>query len=171
MVLSPFPALLIPALPFCLATPSLDIISSVALRSNPLSSDLEITKYYYTPHITKLLRDLEEVKTLGYAAVEEWIKGQEVEGKRKMSDTERWEQWEAGGGLLAVRREGPHFPDRYEPPLNLGSALGTTSAGRQADKKSPGDRTSDVHGMSLIFLMAVEMQCHTKDHRGFYSLR
>lgn len=164
LVLSPFPTLLIPALPFCLTTPSLDIISSAALRSNSLSPNLEITKYYYTPHITKLLKDLEEVKTLGYAAVEEWTKGQEVEGKRKMSDTERWEQWEAAGGLRSVRGDGPHFPGRYEPPLELGSALGTTSASKQPDKMRPADHTPDVHGMSLISLMfcrVCRMQYHT----------
>jgi hypothetical protein len=102
-VLSSFPTFLVPALPFMLITPSMHIIPSVVLRSNQPPSGLVMTKYYYTPHIVDLKRKFEEVEALGPAALEEWIKGLESEGREKIADAARWEQWEASGGLQTLK--------------------------------------------------------------------
>lgn len=79
------------------------MISSVALRSNEIPTNLHPTKYYFNSDIEYLMQEFEHVKSLGSAALEEWIKGLESKGKRKMADAARWEQWENSGGLDEAR--------------------------------------------------------------------
>lgn len=53
----------------------------------------------------------EEVKSLGPAAAEEWVKGLEGNGKEKISDAARWEQWEFAGGLRSLGTIAVFQPD------------------------------------------------------------
>lgn len=48
------------------------------------------------------MRKFEDVKTLGPASVEEWIKGLACQGQERLEDIIRWEQWESKGGLKKV---------------------------------------------------------------------
>lgn len=41
-------------------------------------------------------------RELGSASADEWIKGLDGEGKDRLSESVRWEQWEAKGGLKKV---------------------------------------------------------------------
>ncbi|EER42391.1 conserved hypothetical protein [Histoplasma capsulatum H143] len=54
-------------------------------------------------HVDDMRRKFEDVKLLGPAATEEWIKGLECNGKDKLADAARWEQWEASGGIQSIR--------------------------------------------------------------------
>ena len=102
-----FPSFLLPALPFALISPSNHFIANSVLRSTAHPPALQLTKHYYKPHIEELQRQLGEVKELGPASAEEWIKGLDGEGKERINDAIRWEQWEAKGGLKKVNQK-PH---------------------------------------------------------------
>lgn len=86
-----------------LLTSSMHMVSSVALRSADIPTDLHLSKYYSNLEIDQLMNEFHHVKSLGSAALEEWMKGLESMGKRKLSDASRWEQWENSGGLYETR--------------------------------------------------------------------
>ncbi|KAI9713299.1 MAG: hypothetical protein M1812_006658 [Candelaria pacifica] len=91
---SEVPSFLVPALPFALLTPEWHVIPSTALQNSDPPPNLSMTKYYYKPDIESIKRQLEDVKGLGSAATEEWIKGLDGKGKDRMGEAARWERWE-----------------------------------------------------------------------------
>jgi hypothetical protein len=99
LLLSSFPSFLLPGLSFVLLTSSMHMVSSVTLRVADIPTDLQLSKYYSNLEIDQLMNEFDDVKSLGPAALEEWMKGLESMGKRKLSDAARWEQWENSGGL------------------------------------------------------------------------
>ncbi|EED15957.1 conserved hypothetical protein [Talaromyces stipitatus ATCC 10500] len=103
LVLSSFPSPLLPGLSFVLLTPSMHMVSSVALRSSNIPTNLHLAKYFSNSEIDHLMNELHHVKSLGSAVLEEWMKGLESMGKRKLADAARWEQWENSGGLHEVK--------------------------------------------------------------------
>ena len=68
---------------------------------------LKMEKHYYKPHIEDIKRRLTEAKALGAPSVEEWMKGLPSEGKERLDDAVRWEQWEARGGLKKINAKPP----------------------------------------------------------------
>ncbi|KAL1850788.1 hypothetical protein Plec18170_006622 [Paecilomyces lecythidis] len=104
-----------------------------------------MTKYYYKPHIDRLKRKFEDVKSLGPAAVEEWIKGLESKGKEHLADSARWEQWEVNGGLRAVQEGGSLIGTRPRSPAKSDSA-GPSSAASRRSVSSNGKWTSSEQG-------------------------
>lgn len=103
LLLSSFPSILLPGLSFVLLTSSMHMVSSVTLRLADIPTDLQLSKYYSNSEIDQLMNEFHHVKSLGPAALEEWMKGLESMGKRKLSDAARWEQWENSGGLHEAR--------------------------------------------------------------------
>lgn len=101
-MLSSLPASLIRGLCFAFVTSSMHVVSSVAVKTNQVDPG-QLSKYYYDNDIQCLLGELERVKSLGSAALEEWTKGLESERATKMADIARWEQWEKSGGLQDAR--------------------------------------------------------------------
>ncbi|OCL11927.1 hypothetical protein AOQ84DRAFT_335103 [Glonium stellatum] len=88
-------SVLLPALPFAFVTSDLNLIPAAAfLESISLPPNLKMAKYYYKPHVQEMQRELEEAKSRGFAAADEWSKGLESRGKERMSNSERWERWE-----------------------------------------------------------------------------
>ncbi|KAL8970909.1 MAG: hypothetical protein Q9183_001303 [Haloplaca sp. 2 TL-2023] len=63
---------------------------------------MRIDKRFYKPHVEKIKQELDAVRELGTASADEWSKGLADEGKERISDAMRWEQWEAKGGLKKV---------------------------------------------------------------------
>lgn len=61
-----------------------------------------MVKRYYKLHVRNIKQQLEEVRELGTASADEWSKGLAEEGKERIADAVRWEQWEAKGGLKKV---------------------------------------------------------------------
>ena len=96
------PSFILPALPFAFLSQTNHMISISVLRSTTPPTSLQLTKYYYKPHIEEIKRKFDKVKELGPASAEEWIKGLDHEGKERANDAVRWEQWEARGGLRKV---------------------------------------------------------------------
>ncbi|KAL2005251.1 hypothetical protein VTN00DRAFT_2461 [Thermoascus crustaceus] len=133
LMLSSLPTFLVPALSFALVTPTMHVIPSVTLRSHQPPPGLVMTKHYYKPQIDDLKCKFEEVKALGTATVEEWIKGLESKGKEKLADFSRWELWESNGGLRAVRAARPHdqerYPHRISPMKSGNKALSSMETG------------------------------------------
>ncbi|KAF2278220.1 uncharacterized protein EI97DRAFT_431486 [Westerdykella ornata] len=83
-----------PALPFALITSDANYIPAYTLQAATTPAHVEISKYYYKPHVVELTEELERALSLGPAAAEEWYKGLEVRGKDRMKCYENWERWE-----------------------------------------------------------------------------
>ena len=79
-----------------------DYVTSTALRNITPSSDIQLTRHYYKKHIEDIKNQLDRVKELGPASLEEWTKGLNTMGKEMLNDSARWEQWEEKGGLKKV---------------------------------------------------------------------
>lgn len=112
---STVPSLLVPAMTFAFFTPAMYYVSSSSLRGSQPPPGLSLTKYYPKAQIEEMKRKFEEVKLLGPATAEEWIKGLEGEGKEKMADAARWEQWELAGGLRSLQPAPYHQHERNSP--------------------------------------------------------
>lgn len=68
-------------------------------------------KHYFKPHIEDIQKRLNEARSLGAASADEWFKGLPTEGKARIDDSTRWEQWEFKGGLKKINvRPPPKIP-------------------------------------------------------------
>jgi len=106
------------AIPFAFFTSSLNYVTSTFLRQSSVPPGVHLSKYYFRPQVEGIKSKLEEVRSLGSAAAEEWYKGLESAGQEKAIDAARFEQWETSGGLR-----------------NLSAALSTST--------TPGNSTPD----------------------------
>ena len=105
---STVPSVLMPAIPFALFTPSMHYVSSSSLlRGSQPPPGLTLTKSFFNGQIDEMKCKFEEVKSLGPGVAEEWIKGLEGNGKEKLADAARWEQFELTGGLRYLK-SAPH---------------------------------------------------------------
>lgn len=95
------------ALPFVFLTNGLDMVASSQLQTGAPPPTLQITKYFFKPHIEAIKREFYEVKVMGTATAEEWLKGLDDKGKLRKSDAARWERWDASGGVLRMRTTEP----------------------------------------------------------------
>ena len=77
-------------------------MASVTLRSTPVPSGLQLTKYYFEPGIDEMQEEMTDVIRLGHATAEEWYKGLEERGRAKLADSSHWEQWELTGGFQSL---------------------------------------------------------------------
>lgn len=105
LLFSSLPSFLVAGLAPAFFTADMNYISSVALRNlvtSPSAPPVELEKRFFKPHIEELKKKFENVKTLGLAAAEEWVKGLEANAKEKSADAARWETWEATGGLTKL---------------------------------------------------------------------
>ncbi|KAI9819518.1 MAG: hypothetical protein M1827_006966 [Pycnora praestabilis] len=102
LLFSPVPSCLLPALPFTLLTPTSHYIPSTILQNSVPPPATQLTKHYFKSHLEDIQHKFLEVKTLGAASAEEWVKGLESEGKDKFLDASRWEKWDARGGVVSV---------------------------------------------------------------------
>ncbi|KAL9022618.1 MAG: hypothetical protein Q9185_000196 [Variospora sp. 1 TL-2023] len=96
------PSFLLPAIPFAFVSSSLNYIPNTLLRESPAPPSFHIVKRFYEPHVRRIKQQLDEVAELGAASADEWSKGLAGEGKERINDAIRWEQWEAKGGLKKV---------------------------------------------------------------------
>ncbi|KAL8871148.1 MAG: hypothetical protein Q9174_002959 [Haloplaca sp. 1 TL-2023] len=97
------PSFLLPALPPAFINNTLNYVPISLLReSTSRPPSMRIDKRFYKPHVEKIKKELDAVRELGTASADEWSKGLADEGKERISDAMRWEQWEAKGGLKKV---------------------------------------------------------------------
>lgn len=99
LIFSTCPTALMPGLPFALFTDDMHYVPYKALESKQIPSSVGVTKRYYKPDVDRLMQSLEATRTLGPAAVEEWIKGLETARKDSLKKSQSWELWEAQGKL------------------------------------------------------------------------
>ncbi|KAL9606203.1 MAG: hypothetical protein Q9179_000600 [Wetmoreana sp. 5 TL-2023] len=96
------PSFLLPALPFAFVSSSLNYIPISLLRESTAPPSARIVKRFYKPHVLTIKQQLNDVRELGAASADEWSKGLADEGRERVNDAIRWEQWEAKGGLKKV---------------------------------------------------------------------
>lgn len=135
--------MLLPALPFAFLTQSMHLVLSTTLRSNSPPAGLQLTKFFFKPHIDALKQKFEDVKALGPAAAEEWVKGLEQGGRDKLSDAARWEQWEANAGFQTLREP----PESNHPGPQLAAQTvpkATTDYGSERSTSVPNGPISDL---------------------------
>lgn len=88
-----------------LLTNELHIVSPAVLRDEQLPPDLKVTKVFYERDVNNMQQELESVREMGQAAMEEWQKGLDDRGRKLMSDSQRWEKWASTGGLSQLRTD------------------------------------------------------------------
>jgi len=120
-----------------LISPSNNFITNSVLRGNTPPPTLQLIKHYHKPHIKEIKRQLDDVKELGPASAEEWIKGLDGEGKERINDSIRWEQWEAKGGLKKVNQR-PHLKAlAITGPTNTVPSAVSTKGDIQSERSTP----------------------------------
>ncbi|KAL1955722.1 hypothetical protein VTO42DRAFT_8120 [Malbranchea cinnamomea] len=168
---STVPSLLVPAIPFAFFTPSMHYVTSSSLRGSQPPSGLTLTKLYLKRQIEEMKQKFEEVKSLGPAAAEEWVKGLEGIGKEKMADAARWEQWELTGGMRFLKTA----PSRHhgQPDVGLHSyGFAQTVASNPATNGRPANSLQSHQAPgSGDMKPARPLSPHPPYHRGERSLR
>lgn len=94
---------LMAALPFVFLTNELHIIPVSTLQAGHHPPAIQITKHYSKLQSEQVQKEFEDVKVLGSAAAEEWLKGLEGLGSERKADAARWERWEAMGGIVKMK--------------------------------------------------------------------
>ncbi|KAL8690691.1 MAG: hypothetical protein Q9218_003918 [Villophora microphyllina] len=96
------PSFLLPALPYAFVSDSLNYVPISLLRESTATPPMQIGKRFYKLHVQNIKKQLDDVRELGAASADEWGKGLAEEGKERINDAIRWEQWESKGGLRKV---------------------------------------------------------------------
>ena len=84
---------------------------------------IRILKTYYKPHVVDIQREYLQVKTLGSATADEWLKGLDGRGQEQKNDAARWEKWETSGGVARMRMPDPEL---HEVKRNVALASSNT---------------------------------------------
>lgn len=139
------PAFLISALPFAFISSSNNYIPSIVLRGGTPPPTLKLTKHFYKLHIKDIMLRLENAKELGTASTDEWIKGLNSEGRDRLNEAVRWEQWDAKGGLKKVNlRSHPKSATTQGSNFNVTKAS-NIKGGTPSDRSTPqGVRLSTI---------------------------
>lgn len=116
-----------PALPLTYLTNELHVVPSVLLQTGP-PAGVQISKYFYKPQVDQIKTEYLQVKNMGSATLDEWLKGLEARGKQAKTDALRWERWETKGGIQKMRQ-----PDDEAEAKN---PTATVSAGDHNSKLS-----------------------------------
>ncbi|KAJ4272341.1 hypothetical protein NW762_001054 [Fusarium torreyae] len=116
---SSFPSFLLPALPPVFVDADMHIISPRAMQMGVVPQGTQVTKVFWSEHVDQIKTEFEQVKALGSAAAEEWIKGLEIRGKQALVDASRWDKWANAGGMAQIRM--PKFTPKPEVPIPAAS--------------------------------------------------
>ena len=109
------------ALPFIFLTNELQVIPAATLQSGP-PTGIQISKLFFKPDVERLKQEFDDVKTMGSAAAEEWMKGLEGREKERRNDAMRWERWDVSGGISRMRNletGGIRIPERQSSTHSL----------------------------------------------------
>ncbi len=82
------------------------------------------------------MHQFEDVKLLGPASIEEWIKGLARQGQERLEDIIRWEQWESKGGLKKVNAR-PHPKTIPAGAVTIGRKGNFTKEDSHSDRSTP----------------------------------
>ncbi|KAF5583782.1 hypothetical protein FPCIR_8887 [Fusarium pseudocircinatum] len=128
---SSFPSVLLPALPPVLVDADMHVIHPRAIQAGTVPPHIQVTKLFWSEHVEQIKLEFENVKALGSAAAEEWIKGLEIRGKQALADASRWEKWASAGGMAQF--QAPKTAAKAEAPssftpLALSAPIGKASS-------------------------------------------
>lgn len=123
MLSSSYP--LMAALPFVFLTNELHVLSASSLQNGQPPPTIQIAKRFSNSQIENIKQEFDNVKSLGPATAEEWLKGLDERGKESKSDSARWERWESVGGVANMRKVHHETP---KPEVQNGSILATKGA-------------------------------------------
>lgn len=73
------------------------------VQSGQAPPPISVAKVFFNPQLAAIKQEFTNVKDLGSAAAEEWLKGLEDRGKELRNDAARWEKWEITGGVTRMR--------------------------------------------------------------------
>jgi hypothetical protein len=90
------------ALPFVFLTNELHVLPLTTLQNGQPPPSIQITKNFFRAQVEDIKREFLEVKAMGSATAEEWLKGLDDRGKERRNDAIRWERWEASGGVTRI---------------------------------------------------------------------
>ncbi len=76
---------------------------------------LQLSKRYYPPHVEDIRRKLDIVQGFGPATAEEWYKGIESMGRKRIDDASRWERWESAEGQGMLVQPSEKTKERVSP--------------------------------------------------------
>ncbi|PSR91966.1 hypothetical protein BD289DRAFT_202401 [Coniella lustricola] len=141
---SSIPTALMAALPFVFVTQDLQALSPVTVEKGQLPDAGELTKLYWLSHVEELKTELFNVKAMGSATAEEWLKGLDGRGIERRNDATKWENWAmANGGLSMV--ESTLYPG-YQPstPSPDGTTIDTIQTGPRIPGLAHTDCSSEV---------------------------
>ncbi|EXM28734.1 hypothetical protein V3481_001585 [Fusarium oxysporum f. sp. vasinfectum] len=114
---SSFPSVLLPALPPVLVDADMHVIHPRAIQAGTVPPHIQVTKLFWSEHVEQIKLEFENVKALGSAAAEEWIKGLEIRGKQALADASRWEKWAGSGGMAQF--QAPKTAAKPEAPFSF----------------------------------------------------
>lgn len=104
VLLSPTtPSALLPGLPAGFLTTEMHVVAPQTMQGERSPIQGQLSKIYWKTQVDDIKAEFEEVKGLGSAAAEEWLKGLEVRGKLAVADASRWEKWDILGGVRQMR--------------------------------------------------------------------
>ncbi|PHH68412.1 hypothetical protein CDD82_572 [Ophiocordyceps australis] len=102
-----FPTFLLSGIPMLWMTPQVEVVPTHILHKEPALVHGKVTKFFFRQHVLDIKADFESVKTTSPAVADEWIKGLESQGQRRVADVSRWERWHRSGGVLEMRNSWP----------------------------------------------------------------
>ncbi|KAG9507029.1 hypothetical protein J7337_000577 [Fusarium musae] len=114
---SSFPSVLLPALPPVLVDADMHVIHPRVIQAGTVPPHIQVTKLFWSEHVEQIKLEFENVKALGSAAAEEWIKGLEIRGKQALADASRWEKWANTGGMAQF--QAPKTAAKAEAPFSF----------------------------------------------------
>lgn len=119
------PSELAAALPFVFLTQDLHAISPAAMERGQPPAVGPLQKLHWSAHVEDLKQEFLEVRVMGSATAEEWLKGLDGRGSERRIDASRWENWgTASGGLSQMRNV--LYPG-HRPPAPASLPTRTTS--------------------------------------------
>lgn len=135
---SSIPSPLMAALPFVFLTNELHVLPPSTLQNGQHPPTIQITKRFSKSQIEDSKQEFDNVKALGSATAEEWLKGLDERGKERRNDAARWERWESRGGVANMRKV---YHETPKPEGQNGSVLSSTvskTASPVTNGSSPG---------------------------------
>jgi len=124
------------ALAFVFITNELHVVSSATLQCGQQPPAIQITKHFSKSQVDKIKKEFEEVKVLGSATVEEWLKGLDGRGQERRNDAARWERWEMSGGVEKIRKFGLEFISKSAGQISNGTSSSTTKGVSSANNST-----------------------------------
>lgn len=100
---SSVPGPLMVAVPFVFMTDDAHVVSAATLSSTSQPANTQVTKRYSKAGVEDIKQEFFRVKSLGPGTAEEWLKGLEDRVKEARTDANRWERWEASGGVQRMK--------------------------------------------------------------------